>query len=279
MNQHKAMRLPPGTPRPPPGAAADWTIPQAWERFRPDEHRVWDQLFTRQQRRLAGRVVREFRDGLDLLRLSRPGIPMLDELNERLFGRTGWTVVAVPGLVPDAVFFRHLSRRCVPAGNFIRSAEQLDYLEEPDLFHDLFGHVPMLADPRMADFMHALGVLGLEAVSMGATHRLARLYWHTVEFGLARENGNVRILGAGLASSFGEAGFALDSPRPARPAFDLRTVLRTGYRSDRFQSCYFVVDSIEDLVAQVERANFADLYVELEAAPDLDPLSSHQSAG
>ena len=234
---------------PAPVRADDWTIPQDWAHFTPEDHRVWDLLFARQQARLAGRVVGAFAEGLDLLRLSRPGIPDFDELNGRLFARTGWTVVAVPGLVPDEVFFRHLSERRFPAGNFIRPASQLDYLEEPDVFHDVFGHVPLLADPRMAAFVHALGELGLRAAREGTLDLLSRLYWHTIEFGLAREEGELRIYGAGLASSFGEAGFALDSPEPERLAFDLERVLASGYRSDRFQNRYFVVEGLDSLAA------------------------------
>ena len=133
--------------RPPPGAAADWTVPQNWEALGAEEHAVWDLLFARQQKALAGRAVNAFEQGLEVLRLGHPGVPEFGELNERLFARTGWTVVAVPGLVPDDVFFEHLSHRRFPAGNFIRKRSQLDYLEEPDVFHDVFGHVPLLANP------------------------------------------------------------------------------------------------------------------------------------
>lgn len=237
------------TPRQAPAGAGadDWTIAQDWARFTPEQHRVWDILFARQQAKLAGRAVRAFADGLDLLRLSRPGIPDFDELNARLFPRTGWTVVAVPGLVPDEVFFRHLSERRFPAGNFIRRASQLDYLEEPDVFHDVFGHVPLLADPRMAAFVQRLGELGLRAARAGTLERLSRLYWHTIEFGLAREDGQLRIYGAGLASSFGEAGHALESEAPQRFVFDLERVLDSPYQSDRFQDRYFVVDGLDAL--------------------------------
>ena len=251
----------------------DWTVPERWDLFTAEDHRVWDLLFARQQAKLAGRAVGDFERGLDVLRLSHPGIPRLDEINERLHARTGWTVVAVPGLVPDDVFFSHLSRRQFPAGNFIRSASSLDYLEQPDIFHDVFGHVPMLAEPRVADFMQALGEEGLRAQSRGAMHRLARLYWYTVEFGLAREDGQVRIYGAGLASSFGEAGFALDSPEPRRRPFDLKRVLRTRYRSDAFQACYFIVESFDDLLARLRDADLDILYAEAEAREDLDPAA------
>jgi phenylalanine-4-hydroxylase len=263
---------------PPPGAAADWTIPQNWERFTPEEHRVWDILFARQQEMLAGRAVRAFEEGLDVLRLSKPGIPDLAELNERLFARTGWEVVSVPGLVPDDIFFEHLSRRRFPAGNFIRSASQLDYLEEPDVFHDVFGHVPLLAQPAVADFMQALGQLGLKALSLGQVHRLSRLYCYTVEFGLAREDDRLKIYGAGIVSSFGESHFSLESPVPHRPDFDMRRVLRTSYKSDAFQQSYFVIDSFDDLLNQILRTDLPRLYEELADAADLSPALDGRDA-
>jgi phenylalanine-4-hydroxylase len=261
----------PAPPARPPGTAADWTIPQRWELFTAEDHRVWDLLFARQQEMLRGRAVHAFEEGLDLLRLSRPGIPELGELNARLSARTGWTVVSVPGLVPDEIFFGHLSRRRFPAGNFIRSAAQLDYLEEPDVFHDVFGHVPLLAQPEVADFMQALGVLGLDALGRGEMHRLARLYWYTVEFGLALEEGRLKIFGAGILSSFGESRFALESPKPHRRPFDLSRVLRTRYRSDAFQKGYFVIDGFEDLLARVSAADLPALYEALGREADLDP--------
>ena len=141
----------------PPGAAADWTIPQGWDRYTAAEHAMWDKLFARQSQMLRGRVTPAFLNGLDVLRLSKPGIPDFDELSERLGRLTGWRVAAVPGLVPDEVFFRHLANRTFVAGRFIRTPEQTDYLEEPDVFHDVFGHVPMLTDPVFADYMRAYG--------------------------------------------------------------------------------------------------------------------------
>lgn len=249
----------------------DWTIPQHWDRFTAEEHRVWDLLFRRQQRLLAGRSVRAFQEGLEVLKLSKPGIPDFAELNERLFARTGWTVVSVPGLVPDDVFFEHLSKRRFPAGNFIRSARQLDYLEEPDVFHDVFGHVPLLALPQVADFMQALGEEGLNALRLGAIGRLSRLYWYTVEFGLALEEGELKIYGAGILSSFGESRFALESEVPHRFAFDLQRILATRYRSDAFQQCYFVIDSFDQLLQRMLRDSLEPLYAELADAADLDP--------
>jgi len=263
---------------PPPGVAADWTVPQRWDEFTPEDHWVWDTLFARQQSLLAGRAVSAFGRSLDVLRLSRPGIPDFDELNERLHARTGWTVVAVPGLVPDDAFFTHLSERRFPAGNFIRRADQLDYLEEPDAFHDVFGHVPLLAEPEIADFMQALGHLGLEAIGRGALHRVARLYWYTVEFGLARENDDLRIYGAGILSSFGESHYALESPRPRRLAFDLPQVMRTQYRTDTFQQNYFVVDRFEDVLKLVQRGDIPALWQELDTLPDFAPEPAREAA-
>ena len=254
---------------PPPGTASDWTIPQRWERFTAEDHAVWDLLFERQRKMLRGRVVGAFEEGLDVLRLSHPGIPDLDELNERLHARTRWTVVSVPGLIPDDVFFRHLSKRRFPAGNFIRARGQLDYLEEPDVFHDVFGHVPLLANNAVGDFMQRLGELGLEAMAQGALHRLARLYWYTVEFGLTREHGGLRIYGAGIVSSFGESLYSLESPAPKRHAFDIERVLRTRYRTDTFQPGYFVIDSFEALLDELLAHDFPALYAKLAGSEDL----------
>ncbi len=255
---------------PPAGAAADWTIPQHWERFTAAEHRVWDTLFARQQDLLRGRAVSDFFNGLDVLHLSRPGIPELDELNEKLFARTGWTIVSVPGLVPDDIFFEHLSKRRFPAGNFIRAAESLDYIEQPDVFHDVFGHVPMLAQHDVADFMQAMGAEGLAAMRAGALHRLARLYWYSVEFGLALERGALRIYGAGLLSSFGESHFSLESDQPRRRPFSIPEVLRTRYRSDAFQHGYFVIPSFDALLRLLTDADLAAHYDEMEGQADLN---------
>jgi phenylalanine-4-hydroxylase len=259
------------SPVPPAGVAADWTVPQHWDELTSEDHWVWDTLFARQQILLHGRAVEAFQQGLDVLHLSHPGVPNFDELNEKLDARTGWTVVAVPGLVPDDVFFRHLSQRRFPAGNFIRSPKQLDYLEEPDVFHDVFGHVPLLAQPAVADFMQALGELGLAALDRSALHRLARLYWYTVEFGLAREDGALKIYGAGILSSFGESHYSLESTKPHRADFDLKRVLRTRYRTDAFQQGYFVIERFEDVLDLLLRNDLPTLYEELDSLPDLDP--------
>jgi phenylalanine-4-hydroxylase len=257
--------------RPPPGAAADWTVPQDWARFTAEEHARWDRLFARQAAQLRGRAATAWLRGLDLLRLSKPGIPDFEELSERLMAATGWRVVAVPGLVPDAVFFDHLATRRFVAGNFLRGANQMDYLEEPDVFHDVFGHVPMLADPVFADYMQAYGQGGLRSLEFGSLDRLARLYWYTVEFGLVEEDGALRIYGSGIVSSHGESAFALDDASPHRIGFHLMRVMRTRYRIDDYQQCYFVVPGFATLLRQTLETDFAPLYAALEDQPDIDP--------
>lgn len=241
--------------------AADWRqhlVPQDWEHFAAEEHRVWDTLFERQVPYLGERIVTPFLEGIPKLGLDEPGIPDLDRLNERLEPLTGWRCVSVPGLVPDDAFFAMLADRRFPIGNFIRSADSLDYLEEPDCFHDIFGHVPMLAHEPIARLMQAMGRLGVEAVAAGLGETISRLYWHTVEFGLARENGEVKILGAGLASSFGEAHFAIEA-NVDRPRFTLKDAANAAYRSDAFQPLYFVSDSLEHAAAELEALDLAEL--------------------
>jgi phenylalanine-4-hydroxylase len=232
----------------------DWRrylVPQDWTHFTAEEHGVWDTLFARQVPYLGSRIVTPFLEGIGKLGLDELGIPDLERLNGRLEPLTGWRCVSVPGLVPDDAFFAMLAERRFPIGNFIRPADSLDYLEEPDCFHDIFGHVPLLAHEPVARLMQAMGRLGVEAVACGMGEAISRLYWHTVEFGLAREGGEVKILGAGLASSFGEAHFALEADVP-RPRFSLRDAAATGYRSDAFQLLYFFSDSLEGASAELE---------------------------
>jgi phenylalanine-4-hydroxylase len=229
----------------------DYVVPQCWEAFTEDDHAVWDLLFSRQVELLGSRVVSPFLDGIDLLRLSHPGVPDVEGLNAILTPRTGWRVVAVPGLVPDDIFFAMLAERVFPVGNFIRARKQLDYLEAPDCFHDMFGHIPMLAHHDFAEMAEHMGRLGMAACAVGESDRVARLYWHTVEFGLAREEGELKILGAGLASSFGEAHFSLESDEVARLPFSIRSAVRTAYKHDAFQPRYLVSQSLEQTIAHV----------------------------
>ena len=255
--------------RPPEGAAADWTIAQDWAAYTAEEHATWDLLFDRQAALLPGRASAAFLKGLDALRLNERGIPDFEELSDRLEALTGWRVVAVPGLVPDDVFFDHLANRRFVSGNFIRRRDQLDYLQEPDVFHDVFGHVPMLADPAFADYMAAYGRGGLRALELGALKQLARLYWYTVEFGLVQEADGLRIYGAGIVSSFAESRFALDDPSPNRIGFDLALVMRTEYRIDDFQQNYFVVPSFDELLRVTVETDFAPIYAANAALPDV----------
>ncbi|MBY0581793.1 MAG: phenylalanine 4-monooxygenase [Sphingomonas sp.] len=251
------------------GANGDWTIPQNWGDFTAEHHATWDTLFARQARLLPGRASQAYLRGLDVLKLSKPGIPDFEELSDRLMKLTGWQVVAVPGLVPDDVFFDHMANRRFVAGNFIRRPDQLDYLQEPDVFHDVFGHVPMLADPVFADYLVAYGQGGQRALQLGALKQLSRLYWYTVEFGLVEEAGGLRIYGSGIVSSASESRFALDDPSPNRIGFDLRRVMRTEYRIDDFQQNYFVIPSFDALLRVTVETDFAPLYEELLAQPDI----------
>ena len=253
----------------PAGASPDWTIDQHWDRYTAEEHATWDTLFARQAKLLPGRASHAWLKGLDVLRLDRPGIPDFAELSDRLMKLTGWQVVAVPGLVPDEVFFDHMANRRFVAGNFIRRPDQLDYLQEPDVFHDVFGHVPMLADPVFADYLEAYGKGGQRAMQHDALKYLGRLYWYTVEFGLIAEPEGLRIYGSGIVSSFSESRFALDDASPNRIAFDLKRVMRTEYRIDDFQQNYFVIPSFDELLRLTVETDFAPLYEELKRETDI----------
>jgi phenylalanine-4-hydroxylase len=255
--------------RPPEGAAADWTIPQDWAAYTAEEHATWDKLFARQAKLLPGRASSAYLKGLEALRLSESGIPNFEELSARLMKLTGWQVVAVPGLVPDDVFFDHMANRRFVAGNFIRRPDQLDYIQEPDVFHDVFGHVPMLADPVFADYLEAYGRGGMRALELGALKQLGRLYWYTVEFGLVEEAEGLRIYGAGIVSSSAESMFALESDSPNRLRFDMQRVMQTEYRIDDFQQNYFVIPSFEALLHETLETDFAPLYAEILAQPDI----------
>ncbi|QDX23988.1 phenylalanine 4-monooxygenase [Pandoraea pnomenusa] len=233
----------------------DFTIDQPVEQYGAVDHAVWQQLYERQTALLPGRVCDAFMDGIRALDMDARRVPEFERLNEKLMTATGWRVVAVPGLVPDDVFFDHLANRRFPATWWMRRPDQLDYLQEPDCFHDVFGHVPLLANPVFADFMQAYGKAGKVAQSLGALPLLARLYWYTVEFGLMRDGDGLRIYGAGIVSSRAETEFSLTSREPNRIGFSLERVLRTQYRIDTFQQTYFVIDDF----AQLFEAMRADL--------------------
>jgi phenylalanine-4-hydroxylase len=254
-----------------PEIAADFTIDQRWNSYDDAEHRMWRALFARQAEMLPGRAADEFLAGLTKLDLGADGIPDFAALSDRLVTLTGWRVVAVPSLVPDEIFFDHLANRRFPAGRFIRKPEQMDYIEEPDVFHDVFGHVPMLAHPVFADYMQAYGKGGQRALSeFGALKNLARLYWYTVEFGLIESADGLRIYGSGIVSSNAETVYAVESDEPNRIRFDLERVMRTNYRIDDFQESYFVISSFDELFEATYR-DFAALYRKLASGESYAP--------
>lgn len=255
---------------PPPGVGADWSVPQRWEEYSADEHARWDKLFARQEGVLRACAAPEFLRGIEALGLDRGGIPDFDALSERLYKLTGWSVVPVPGLVPDDVFSEHLAKRQMVATRTIRGPNDLDYSEDPDLFHDVLGHLPMLADPRFAEYMEACGQRGLGSARAGAMSKFARLYWYTVEMGLIQMDGGLKIYGASLATSFAEGAYALHDPLPARISLDIKRVMRSHYRIDIWQKTYFVVDSFDQLLNAVENTDFESLYVELETVPEIE---------
>ncbi|HET7335479.1 MAG TPA: phenylalanine 4-monooxygenase [Rhizomicrobium sp.] len=241
----------------------DFTIDQHWQRYGAAEHGVWKTLWERQSQVLPGRAADEFLDGLKNCKLVADQIPDFERLSDDLEKITGWRVVAVPSLVPDEIFFDHLANRRFPAGQFIRKPSELDYLQEPDVFHDVFGHVPMLAHPVFADYMEAYGKGGQRALKeFGALKNLSRLYWYTVEFGLIQQAQGLRIYGSGIVSSRAESIYAVESPSPNRIGFDLERVMRTDYRIDDFQETYFVIDSFDQLFEQTYK-DFAALYARL----------------
>ena len=248
----------------------DWTIDQDWQSYTREEHDRWDRLFRRQADVLPGRACKAFLKARDRLELSPSGIPDMEKLSDRLEKITGWRVVPVSDLVPDEIFFDHLANKRFPAGAFIRPESEFDYLQEPDVFHDVFGHVPLLADPVFSDFMQAYGQGGQRALDRGQLTNLARLYWYTVEFGLVREAGKLRLFGAGIMSSPHESVFALESASPHRVGFDLVRAMRTNYIIDDFQQTYFVIDSFESLLETCYR-DFEGVYDRLLDARDIEP--------
>jgi phenylalanine-4-hydroxylase len=245
-----------------PNAGVDWTISQGWESYTSQEHDRWQRLYQRQMGLLPTRACAAFLQGLEALDLRGTGIPDFIDLSARLAALTGWTVVAVPGLIPDLVFFDHLANRRFPAGNFIRSDAEFDYIEAPDVFHDVFGHVPMLTDPVFADYVQAFGQGGLRAHGLNCLDELARLYWYTVEFGLIIESDGLKSYGAGILSSPAECVYAVESAIPNRLAFDLKRTMKTLYVIDDFQQNYVVVNSFQQLFDATQQ-DFGPIYQDL----------------
>ena len=245
---------------------ATGVVEQPWDSYSATDHEVWNTLYARQCELLPGRACQEFLDGLARFGMGGNGIPKFAELNEVLTAATGWQIVAVEGLLPDEVFFDHLANRRFPVSWWIRKPDQLDYLSEPDLFHDLFGHVPLLLNPVFADYMQAYGRGGMKAFGIGpeALMNLTRLYWYTVEFGLIDTPDGLRIYGAGIVSSKGESIYCLDSEAPNRIGFDLERVMSTRYRIDTYQQTYFVIDSFKQLF-EATTPDFTPIYARLAA--------------
>lgn len=259
-----------GVMRDPPRPGDDYVIDQGWSHYTAEDHAIWRTLFERQSKMLPGRACNEYLEGLRALGVAADGIPDFVRLSDIMERATGWRIVAVPGLVPDDVFFRHLAARRFPATNWIRRRDQLDYLQEPDVFHDVFGHVPILMNPVFADYLQAYGRGGLKALRLGALPKLARLYWYTVEFGLIATKQGLRIYGAGIVSSRGESAYCLESPVPKRIGFDLLRIMRTNYKIDDYQAGYFVIDSFDQLF-DATRPDFTPYYKALESQSDIAP--------
>lgn len=260
MTRHETIPLPPS---PPEGLRAglrgdysstrdDYTLAQRHADYGAADHATWRTLHARQSALLPRHAARAYRDSLARLDCG-DGVPDFDRASAWLRGETGWSLVAVPGLIPDGAFFDHLAARRFPVTVWIRRPEELDYIVEPDIFHDFFGHVPLLANPDFARFMEAYGRLGHQAARMGALTQLARFYWFMVEFGLIREDGEMRAYGAGILSSSAETVFSTTSPEPRRLRFDIGRVLRSDYDISRIQPTYFVIDDYAELFACVDR--------------------------
>ena len=243
-------------------------VDQPWARYSPTDHAVWGQLFRRQREILKDRACPEFLQAMDAMGMGEAQIPKFEELNLHLRKATGWTLIGVEGLLPELTFFEHLAARRFPVTWWIRRPDQIDYISEPDLFHDLFGHVPLLMNPVFADYMQAYGAGGVRASGFGAESlaNLTRLYWYTVEFGLIATAEGLRIYGAGILSSKGESIHCLESPAPNRIGFDLKRVMQTRYRIDTYQKTYFVIDSFEQLFKATVDPDFAPIYDQMRGA-------------
>lgn len=243
---------------------ATGVVEQPWDGYSATDHDVWRRLYERQRALLVGRACDEFLDAQDAMGMTPDRIPKFSDINRVLGAATGWQLIGVEGLLPELDFFDHLANRRFPVTWWIRRPDQVDYIEEPDLFHDLFGHVPLLMNPLFADYMAAYGRGGVKAHGIGADalQYLTRLYWYTVEFGLIRQHDGLRIYGSGIVSSKGESIYSLESDAPNRIGFDLERIMRTRYRIDTFQKTYFVIDSFEQLM-EATSPDFTPLYARL----------------
>ena len=243
------------------GAAPDFTVEQDWGACAPEEHELFRRLYARQAKLVPRYACPEWIEAISRLDAGR-GIPKFDEVNRSLAKATGWRIVAVPGLIPDEPFFTHLANRRFPVTVWLRKPEEFDYIVEPDVFHDFFGHVPLLFDRTYADHLHEYGKGGLKAMRLDAVKMLARLYWYTIEFGLIQVGPSVRAYGAGLLSSGGELAYSVEDPRPRRLPFDLERIMLEPYLIDRYQETYFVIDSFAHLMRETA-PDFTPIYARL----------------
>lgn len=258
--------------RPPRGdyarARVDYTCEQDYAQYTDADHHTYRRLYSRQVQQLPGRACDEFIAAV--AQLGAPDrIPRFDQISERLMRATGWQIVSVPGLIPEEAFFALLAARKFPVTDWLRRPEEFDYIVEPDVFHDLFGHVPLLFNPVFADYMQAYGAGGLKASRLDACELLARLYWYTVEFGLIATPQGLRAYGAGILSSAGELTYSVTSSEPERVAFDLRRLMRTKYKIDSYQANYFVIDSFDQLF-EATAPDFTPIYREVRALPTVE---------
>jgi len=254
-----------------PDMRPDWTIDQKWEDYTAENHEVWRILYNRQHKILENRACDQFMHGLDELSITPHELPDFRRLSDMLYKKTRWTIVCVAGLIPGEAFHSHLAKRQFPITYWIRPKEKIDYLKEPDLFHDLYGHVPMLTDPVYADYIQEFGKGGVKATQLGAETQLTRLYWYTIEFGLMNTPKGIRIYGAGIMSSLTESIYSLESDIPNRIGFDLERMLRTRYKSNDLQQTYFVIDSFQQLM-DATKPDFAPIYQRVKKQEELRPF-------
>ena len=247
---------------------ATGVVEQPWDDYSAEEHATWRTLYLRQRELLVGRAADEFLAAQDAMGMNEVAVPKFSDINKALKEATGWQIIGVEGLLPELDFFDHLANRRFPVTWWIRRPDQIDYIEEPDLFHDLFGHVPLLMLPIFANYMEAYGRGGLKAHGIGpeALRHLTRLYWYTVEFGLIQQADGLRIYGAGIVSSKGESLYSLESDSPNRIGFDLERIMRTRYRIDTYQKTYFVIHSFEQLMSAT-RPDFTPIYERVASLP------------
>lgn len=238
-------------------------IEQRYEGYTPENQETWTTLFDRQMAYLADNASKTYLDGAKAINLRRDRIPPVDDINSRLKPMTGWQSRAVPGYLKPKAFFASISRREFPTTIVIRPKESIDYLPEPDIFHDIFGHVPLHADPIFADFLQTYGKAALLTEDPAHTERLARLFWFTVEFGLIREDGRLKIYGSGLISSPGESKHSLTSKEVDRRPFEFERVCDTAFEIDHYQPILYVLDSFEQLRDAMVR--YANMLLEIQA--------------